>query len=150
MVYGPGQNDLQKLVPYVCLRAAAGESPRLMSGGRLVDWVYIDDVVDGLLSLAAGGPEDGSYVDLGSGRLVTTGKVAEMICEIAGTGVRPELGVVPDRPMEQVRRADAEATRKAVGWEARNGLAQGLERTYHWYRNLAAAGSAGPEDPGTL
>jgi nucleoside-diphosphate-sugar epimerase len=52
--------------------------------------------------------------------------------------------------MEQVRRADAEATRKAVGWEARNGLAQGLERTYHWYRNLAAAGIAGPEDPGTL
>jgi len=47
MVYGPGQQDLRKLVPYVCLSAARSESPQLMSGGRPVDWVYIDDVADG-------------------------------------------------------------------------------------------------------
>lgn len=141
MVYGPGQQDLNKLVPYVCLSAARGEAPRLMSGGRPVDWVYIDDVVDGLVRMAHGGPVDGSYVDIGSGALVTTGDVAGRICSIADTGVSPELGAVPDRAMEQVRRANVDATEAGLGWTAGTDLDNGLATTYQWYRDLSASGS---------
>lgn len=136
MVYGPGQNDLQKLVPYVCLSALKGEAPKLASGGRPVDWIYIDDVVDGLIRMTLAGPVDGSYVDLGSGDLVTTGKVAEMICEIAGTGTEPEFGALPDRQMEQIRKADCTASRSLLDWTANTGLSQGLRQTYQWYQGL--------------
>lgn len=143
MVYGPGQNDLQKLVPYVCLSAARGDAPKLMSGGRPVDWIFIDDVVDGLIRMTHTGPDDGSYVDLGSGNLVTTGKVAQMICEISGTAAAPELGALPDRPMEQVRKADCAATGAALDWTATTELSDGLRQTYQWYRSmLDEAGSA--------
>lgn len=137
MVYGPGQQDLLKLVPYVCMSAARGEAPELMSGGRPVDWIYIDDVVDGLIRLAMAGPDDGAYVDLGYGELVTTGDVARMICAIAATGVEPALGAVPDRPMEQIRKADPVATQSALGWAPETGLESGLQRTYEWYRQIA-------------
>jgi len=136
MVYGPGQNDLTKLIPYVCLSAARGESPKLTSGGRLVDWVFVDDVVEGLIRLALGGPNDGSHVDLGTGELVSTGEVARTICGIAGTGVAPEVGALPDRRMEQVRKADPEATRATLDWTATTSLTTGLRRTFEWYRDV--------------
>jgi UDP-glucose 4-epimerase len=138
MVYGPGQQDLKKLVPYVCTSAARGESPKLMSGARPVDWIFIDDVVDGLIRMAHHGPVDGSYVDLGSGELVTTGDVAIRICSIADTGVSPALGAVPDRAMEQVRQANLAATESELGWTINTDLDSGLEATYLWYRDLAA------------
>lgn len=138
MVYGPGQADLAKLVPYVCLSASRGEAPKLMSGARPVDWIYIDDVVDGLIRLAHAGPDDGSYVDLGSGNLVTTGEIAARICALSSTDVVPQLGAVPDRPMEQVRKADIQATAGLLGWRPATGLDEGLQQTLDWYRTLAA------------
>lgn len=137
MVYGPGQEDLKKLVPYVCLAAAAGEAPKLMSGARPVDWLYIDDVAAGLIRMAHAGPDDGTHVDLGSGRLVTTGEVAVRLCRIANTGVEPELGALPDRPMEQVRVANVAATLAKTGWSVATDLEVGLAATYAWYRRLA-------------
>ena len=136
MVYGPGQQDLMKLVPYVCLSAARGEQPKLMSGGRPVDWIYIDDVVSGLLQMTVSGPEDGSYVDLGSGQLTKTGDIAAKICDISGAGATPEFGAVPDRAMEQVRVADSAATEAALGWSAGTGIDAGLEKTYRWYQQM--------------
>lgn len=136
MVYGPGQQDLMKLVPYVCRLAAKGEAPELMSGGRDVDWIYIDDVVEGLIRLAQYGPADGSYVDIGSGNLVTTGEIAQRICTLSGTGVEPILGAIPDRAMEQVRRANIDATRDLLGWAPAIGIDAGLEQTFKWYRDL--------------
>jgi len=136
MVYGPGQQDLMKLVPYVCLSAARSESPELMSGGREVDWIYVDDVIDGLLRLAQAGPDDGGYVDIGSGELVTTGDIAERVCQLAGTGVAPILGAVPDRAMEQVRKADIDATSAILGWRPAMSIDAGLQRTYDWYKDL--------------
>ncbi len=136
MVYGPGQQDLKKLVPYVCLSAAQSEAPELMSGGREVDWVYVDDVVEGLIQLALAGPYDGSYVDIGSGELVTTGEIAERICRLAGTGVAPKLGALPDRAMEQVRKADVAATQNLLDWRPTTGIDDGLRQTFQWYRTL--------------
>jgi UDP-glucose 4-epimerase len=136
MVYGPGQRDLMKLVPYVCLSAARSDAPELMSGGREVDWIFVDDVVEGLLKLAVAGPDDGAHVDIGSGELLTTGNIAERICDIAGTGVEPILGALPDRAMEQVRVADTVATKSVLGWEPKVDIDVGLQRTYDWYREL--------------
>ena len=138
MVYGPGQQDLNKLIPYVCLSANRAEAPKLMSGGRLVDWVYIDDVVEGLIHMTHSGPVNGDYVELGSGNLVTTGEVAERICSIAGTGVTPELGAIPDRATEQVRVADIESTKSILGWEAHTELEEGLKATYRFYQTSAS------------
>ena len=133
MVYGPAQPDTKKLVPYACLAAGRGEAPALMSGGRLVDWIYVDDVAEGLLAIGASHVADGRHVDLGTGVHVTTGDVAEKICAIAGNGVRPEFGALPDRPMEQVRLADVATAEALTGWRPRVGIDEGLARTYEWF-----------------
>lgn len=150
MVYGPGQPDEKKLVPYVCLAALAGEPPQLMSGGRPVDWVFVEDVVAGLIRLSNGGPHDGSRVDLGSGSLVTTGEVATTICELAGTDVEPEFGALPDRPMEQVRVADTDRTARLLDWRPAVSLRDGLDRTLEWYRRRREGSRTDDAPPETL
>src|SRR5208283_1348164 len=69
MVYGPGQWDHTKLIPYVTISLLRGEAPRLSSGVRLVDWIYVDDVVEGLIGCGQAPGIDGRTVELGSGEM---------------------------------------------------------------------------------
>jgi UDP-glucose 4-epimerase len=141
MVYGPGQNELQKMIPYVCLSSAAGIKPKLMSGTRRVDWVYIDDVADGLTRMLTEGPNDGSMVDIGTGRLVSTGDVAESICQLSGSGITPEIGAMPDRTLEREAVADTQASCEQIKWSAVVSLEDGLRRTLDWYKEQMESGA---------
>jgi nucleoside-diphosphate-sugar epimerase len=143
MVYGPGQRDLAKLVPYVTLSLLRGERPALSSGARPVDWVYVDDVVEGLLALAVAPGVEGLRLDLGSGELVTVRAVAERLAALARSAspaAELGLGERPDRPFEQVRRADVEETRELTGWRPRVDLSEGLRRTWEHYREALRSG----------
>jgi nucleoside-diphosphate-sugar epimerase len=133
MVYGPGQIDGRKLVPYVTRALLRGVAPELSSGRRPVDWIYVDDVVDGLLSLAATPGVGGETFDVGSGRLVPVRNVVLELADIIRPAVQIKFGAVPDRPLEQVRVADAIDTKSRIGWEAQVALRDGLERSVKWY-----------------
>jgi nucleoside-diphosphate-sugar epimerase len=134
MVYGPGQKDLRKLVPYTILSLLNGKSPGLSSGARKVDWIYVDDVVDGLLEIAKSNRLNGKTVDLGTGELVTVRELVEMISDFVQGEVQPKFGEVSERPMEQVRKARSEETKSLIGWQARTSLRDGLLSTIEWYR----------------
>ena len=59
MVYGPGQWDLVKLLPYVMVSLLGGTSPAIASGARELDWVFVDDVVEGMMAIAMADGIDG-------------------------------------------------------------------------------------------
>jgi len=134
MVYGPGQRDTTKLVPYTVLCALRGEAPACGSGDRLVDWIYVDDVVEGLLALAATSETAGTAVDLGSGVLVSIRDVTQEIIHQVGSEVDPRFGARPDPKMEPVVVADTEGTKRRIGWSPRVTMADGLGRTISWYQ----------------
>jgi UDP-glucose 4-epimerase len=136
MVYGPAQHDLKKLIPYVVLALLRGEPVKLSSGTRGVDWVYVDDVVEGLLRAALQEGLEGRRVDLGSGELVTVRGVVEKLFEQLAPSERPEFGDLADRPMEQVRVARVEETQKLLGWRPETSLNDGLAATIEYYRRL--------------
>ena len=134
MVYGPGQPDLKKLVPYVTTSLIRGEEAQISSGTRAVDWVYVEDVARGFLATAAAPGLDGQTLDLGTGVATPVRAVAEMIARIVGRPGRLVVGAVPDRPMEQERVADVERTFSLTGWRPTVSLEEGLRRTVEWYR----------------
>jgi len=134
MVYGPGQLDLRKLVPYVTLSLLKGQTPELSSGVRKVDWIYVDDVVAGYLAAATAKGVEGSTIDLGSGRLDTVRTVVEELVGLINPRVQPLFGSIPERALEQVRRANVEESFHRLGWRAQVGLREGLGRTAAWYR----------------
>jgi nucleoside-diphosphate-sugar epimerase len=144
MVYGPEQPRHQ-LVPHVILSLLRGEAPGLSSGKRPVDWIFIDDVVEGLLQMglhtARGSGCAGHEVDLGSGELVSVRQVAEKIAARLDCGIAPDFGALPDRPRERVRRADARETERLLGWRAAVSLDEGIDHTIRWARDLLAGGA---------
>jgi UDP-glucose 4-epimerase len=134
MVYGPGQRDATKLVPYVISSLLRGEGPKLSSGMREVDWVYVDDVVAAFVAAAESPKAPGSTVDVGSGELVSIRSLVERIVPLVGGDVRPVFGALPDRPGERPRVADIAPTRELIGWKPSTSLDVGLARTVEWFR----------------
>jgi UDP-glucose 4-epimerase len=133
MVYGPAQQDETKLVPYTIRSLTRGEAPEITSGRRQIDWVYVDDVVAGLIALASAPGIEGDTVDLGSGSLITTAEIVEMICSLMNSAVRPRFGALADRPLEPVRVARVADTTALTGWAPKVSLEEGLGRTIGWY-----------------
>jgi UDP-glucose 4-epimerase len=134
MVYGPGQSDHTKLIPYVTISLLRGDMPRLSSGVRLVDWIYVDDVVDGLIACAQTPGIDGRTVDLGSGEMVSIREVVRQLSDLVVCTVDPQFGALPDRPFERVKKADIAESRKLIGWQPSTSLRVGLTRTVEWYK----------------
>jgi nucleoside-diphosphate-sugar epimerase len=139
MAYGPGQANLRMLVPYVILSLLRREAPELSSGRRPVDWIYVDDVVRGLLALGAAEAIDDGSVEFGSGSLVTIREIVERIVDLVGSDLMPRFGAIPDRAHERIRCADVEATRRRLGWAPSVSLDEGLRRTIEHYREHLAA-----------
>jgi nucleoside-diphosphate-sugar epimerase len=134
MVYGPGQRDLSKLVPYTILSLLKDRVPKLTSGHRLVDWVYVDDVVDGLLAMASAQNIEGLTLDLGSGVSASIQEIVLRLVSAMGSRIKPRFGSIPDRPMEQVRLANVADTNSKINWKPKTSLERGLEKTVEWYR----------------
>jgi UDP-glucose 4-epimerase len=141
MTYGPGQQDIQKLVPYTILSLLQGKAPKLTSGNRLVDWIYVEDVVEGLLAAALATDLDGSTVELGSGRLTSIRSVVEKIERLVGSNAKPIFGALPDRAMEQTRMADTNNTHAKLRWKPITSLDEGLKRTVEWYKQHLSTGT---------
>ncbi|MFY9910152.1 MAG: SDR family NAD(P)-dependent oxidoreductase [Candidatus Sulfotelmatobacter sp.] len=134
MVYGPGLQPTARFVPYIISSLLSGQVPKLSSGERKVDWIYIDDVIEGLLVCARSPDVFASTVDLGSGCLTELRAVALLIAQLMGTEIRPEFGARPDRPFEQTRVADVGRTYDQLGWRPRTSLETGLRTTIEWFQ----------------
>jgi UDP-glucose 4-epimerase len=133
MTYGPGQK-VHKLIPYSILSLLNGQPPRISSGLRLVDWVYVEDVITAFVSAALRPEAVGTLIDLGSGCLVPVREVVNEIHRLIPRSPAPLLGVLPERMMETVRRAETESAIRILDWKATTPLSDGLSQTIEWYR----------------
>jgi UDP-glucose 4-epimerase len=133
MVYGPAQQDLAKLIPYVTLCLLRGEAPRLTSGQREVDWIYVDDVVDGIIAAAQASNVEGKTIEIGSGELVSIRNVVEHLVRLTNPTIQPVFGALAERPLEQVRKANVAAALTQMGWKPKTSLREGLENTVNWF-----------------
>lgn len=134
MVYGPGQRDVRKLIPYTTLSLLLGRQPRLTSGRRLVDWIFVDDVISGLIALCQAKRVDGKFVDLGTGILTSVREVVERLVEIINPNIDPRFGILPDREDEIVRYAQSDQAEALLGWRPAVDLQIGLSQTVEYYR----------------
>lgn len=132
MTYGPGQPEF-KVIPYVITSFLRGLRPQLSTGQRLIDWIYVDDVIDGMVAGALSPDTVGATIDLGSGQLNTTRFVAERIQALMGTNITADYGAMTDRPNESVRAADLSVARETIGWTPRTSLDDGLAATVAWF-----------------
>jgi nucleoside-diphosphate-sugar epimerase len=134
MTYGPGQPSW-KVIPSTILSLLRGDVPRLSSGHRALDWVYVDDVVHGLLLAGIAPSVDGTTIDLGSGKLTPIRDVVARLVELVAPGARPVFDALPDRPRSAESAAEIAPARAMLDWTPRTSLDDGLAKTVEWYRS---------------
>lgn len=135
MIFGPGQPK-EKLLPSVITAMLKGEAPKMSSGRFAPDWLYVDDVIDGLYRAAWYKEAPGANVAIGSGTLTSVrdmvGRAAGLIREQKGSCPEPLFGALPDRPAEDYDPADTDYARAKLGFSATTPVDDGLRRTIAW------------------
>lgn len=134
MAFGPRQRP-DKLIPYTVLSLLRGQSPKLGGGTRICDFVYILDVVRGLLKTGLQANLAGQTVELGTGTGTSIKDVALVAADLVGGQLQPIFGAAPDRVGERPQVADLATTRALLDWAPRLSLHEGLAETIAWYRN---------------
>ncbi len=151
MVYGPGQVDFAKLIPYVARQLITGKIAELTSGRQGFDWVYIDDAVEAIIAIGSRSGLAGQTIDIGSGYLTTVAEVVSGVAHRLRATDRVRLGAVPDRKLEPTRTANTEATAAKINWRANLTIGEGLDRTVPWYEEYLSRDPSGnpPAGPRT-
>jgi CDP-glucose 4,6-dehydratase len=138
-LYGGGDFNLSRLIPEAVLAAIAGRPPVLRSDGTPQrDFLYVEDAVVAYLAicdLLDDGRAAGEAFNAGSGAPRSVLEVVQLICELAGTGVAPDVrgSGTPDGEIDR-QWVDATKLRASTGWEPKVALDDGLRRTIAWYR----------------
>jgi dTDP-glucose 4,6-dehydratase len=79
----------------------------------------------------------GQTLNVGSGREIAVGDLAQLIAELAGTPIEvqsEDQRMRPERSEVDRLLADNSHARRLLGWEPRVTLEEGLRRTVDWIR----------------
>ena len=95
-------------------------------GEQQRDFIYIDDVVGGLMAALRAPDLEGRVLDLGTGTLHRLYDVVARIWELVQAPGQIRAGALPYRPGEVTAiPADVQRTRLLTGWTAQVSLRQG-------------------------
>ncbi len=137
-VFGPGQQPFrgQGLIA-TALAAALSASPLTIygDGSQVRDFLYIDDLNEGLLAAITNGRPGESY-NLGSGRGIRVDDVLERVSRIvAEDGLRLITNRQPGRLFDVHSNVlDLAKLRKVSGWQPKVSFDEGLRRAWHWIK----------------
>ncbi len=140
--YGPGQN-FGMLIPNLIKAGIEGRDFDMNPGEQLRDFLYVDDLVEGVLRSGMH-PEAGGHIfNLGSGRGEKVKNVATMVNEAMGNPILINFGTQSYRPRDvKVFYMSSVKAKKLLGWEPRVNLIEGIAKTVVWYRQHAEFMSA--------
>lgn len=97
-------------------------------------YTYIDDMVDGIVTLMRSDLENG--VNIGRQEYVSVDQLANLIAEIAGKKITFRHIPGPVGVKARNFRIDRICS---IGWKSRISLREGLSRTYPWIRTQIEA-----------
>ena len=134
-VYGPYE-AAYRLVPHVILNALRGQPVRISSGRQTRDYVYVEDVCDGIARACTTQAARGRTFNLCTGVETSVQELATRASELAGS-VRPvEAGAVATMPGEMWRTTGNPAlSHEVLNWSPSTDLGAGLTATIQWFRS---------------
>jgi UDP-glucose 4-epimerase len=130
--YGPGQPlppSHAPVVPRFLRQAQAGGSVVIFGQGQQVrDFVYLDDVVEALISAATSEDALNQVINVGSGQGVSIAGLVDTIEQVVGKEVHRLYNDEGDTGVSHLV-ADVSLARRKLRFEPRTSLADGLRRT---------------------
>jgi len=139
--YGPRQFP-EKLIPLMIANAVAGKPlPIYGDGQQIRDWLFVDDHCEAIWQVIKRAPVGETY-NIGGGNQPANLTLVRTLCtildeQVPGSPHKPHeslLQFVSDRPGHDRRYAmDITKIGSELGWEPREWLESGLQKTIAWY-----------------
>jgi dTDP-glucose 4,6-dehydratase len=133
--YGPRMrlND-GRVLPAFIGQALRGEDLTIFGdGSQTRSFCYVDDLIDGIYRLLMS--NHAGPVNIGNPHEITISEFAEEIMELTGTDQKVIYKELPvNDPMQ--RQPNIEKAKSLLNWEPKVMRAEGLEKTYEWFKNL--------------
>jgi CDP-glucose 4,6-dehydratase len=138
-IYGGGDLNFSRLIPEAITAVLDGRRPVVRSDGTPErDFLYVEDVAGAYVAVAEAldaGRAAGEAFNAGWGKPNSVREVLELICEVAGSDIEPDIRGAGNPGGEIDRQYLAsEKIREVTGWEPRIELREGLSTTLEWYR----------------
>jgi NAD dependent epimerase/dehydratase len=141
--YGPRQSARAVIPTILSQLHSAGKDGgtteiRLGSTTPTRDFNYVDDTARGFMAVAESDRALGNVVNVGSGREISIGDLAELLIEVSGVEAKVVVDESRVRPGgSEVERllCDNSRAREWCGWEPQVPLEEGLRRTSDWIRD---------------
>jgi UDP-glucose 4-epimerase len=135
--YGPGEVPglYRNVIPNFIWRALHGEPLVITGTGEETrDFIYVDDLVTGLLAAAEATAAPGEAFNLGTGIQTRVIDLAEIVIKACRSSSQIEFA--PRRPWDRSihREADISKARSVLGFRPSMGIREGVERTVDWFR----------------
>jgi UDP-glucose 4-epimerase len=136
-VFGPRQDPSSPYSGVISIfmnKALAGEAPVIYGdGGQSRDFVFVEDVVQALISAAKSASAPGKVFNVGTGKPMTISGLWEVIAALSGSGDKPVRQ--PPRPGDIPHSLSAiDFAAADLGFVPRVSLERGLGLTLDWYR----------------
>jgi dTDP-glucose 4,6-dehydratase len=135
--FGPRQSARAVIPTIITQCLARANAIRLGSLHPTRDLNYVSNTVDGFLQAATVSEAVGQTINLGTGREISIGELAETIARIINADVRIEQDEQRLRPSgSEVERllADNRLAQNLLGWKPAVSLEEGLTLTIEWMR----------------
>ncbi len=140
--YGPYQFP-EKLIPHVILNALNSKKlPIYGDGSQIRDWLYVEDHINGILSVIDKGKIGETY-NIGGDNQTSNLDLVRNICEILDESIYRKINIdsfkdliifVDDRPGHDKRYAiDCSKIKNECNWKAKHDFSSGLFKTVNWY-----------------
>ena len=133
--YGPRMrlND-GRVLPAFIGQALRGEDLTVFGdGSQTRSFCYVDDLIEGIYRLLMS--DHTEPVNIGNPHEITISDFAEEIIKLTGTTQKVMYKPLPvNDPMQ--RKPDISKAKSILGWEPKVMRAEGLERTYSWFKGL--------------
>ncbi|MEN3952853.1 UDP-glucuronic acid decarboxylase family protein [Iodidimonas sp. SYSU 1G8] len=146
--YGPRMqiNDGRVVSTFV-VQALRGEDLTVFGDGRQTrSFCYVDDLVEGLVSLAETPDGVTGPINLGNPVENTMLELADLVLALTGSRSRLVFQPLPEDDPRQ-RRPDISRAQSTLGWTPGVPLAEGLKRTIDYFDTLLSAGSPDIAEP---
>jgi GDP-D-mannose 3',5'-epimerase len=136
--YGTWQGGREKAPAAMCRKVAEvpdGGSVEVWGDGRAVrNYIYVDDLVDGIYRLMHS--DETRPTNIGTDEYVTVDELVHTVARVAGKRVNIQH---VEGPVGVRSRNFSNARMRALGWEPRYTLEQGIAETYPWVAGQVAA-----------
>lgn len=136
--YGPIQSK-DAVIPTIIEQALVGDKILLGNMHSIRDFVYVGDVVEGLIRMAELFESEGQAINIGSGQGTSINDLAEQIISLIGRGVEIVFDATRIRLQPDIEQqvADITKAKKLLGWHPGVSLSVGLKRTIDWFAERA-------------